>query len=168
MKRLFSTLILAVVISIGASAQIKVGFFSHDEALRSMPGYAIAQTSLRTLREQYDAEMHRAEEDFNEKFEDFLDHQKELAPAIRQKRQMELQLMMERNVSFREEMQRLMEQAEADAYKPLRDKISLVLFQIGQEKGLDFILNTDSNAWPYVSPETGIDLNEEIKAALQE
>ena len=168
MKRILSTLILAVVIAAGASAQVKVGFFSYEEAFHSIPGYAIAQTSLRTLREQYEAEMHRVEEDFNAKFEDFLDHQKELAPAIRQKRQMELQLMMERNVSFREEMERLMAEAEADAYKPLRDKISQVLFRIGQEKGLDFILNTDSNAWPYISPETGIDLNEEIKAALQE
>ena len=80
----------------------------------------MAQRSIDDLRQKYDAEMKRAEDEFNSKYEEFLDVQKDLVPAILRKRQAELQEMMQKNINFKNESQRLLKQAEADAFAPVR------------------------------------------------
>ena len=49
---------------------LKFAYLSYEEALRSMPGYKLAQQSLGDLRAQYEAEQKRVEQDFNMKYED--------------------------------------------------------------------------------------------------
>jgi outer membrane protein len=149
-----------------ASAQLKFGYFSYQAAFSSMPGYAIAKKNLSTLSGQYNDEMRRAEEEFNKKYEEFLDGQSELAPSILQKRQSELQELMNRNLAFKEEAQRLLKQAEEEAYAPLRQKLADTLKRIGKEQGYALILNTDNDACPYIDPEQGEDITPLIKASF--
>lgn len=135
-----------------AAAQLKIGYFSYDEVLRAMPQYAIAQANLKALRSQYDDEMEKGEKEFNEKYELFIEEQRAMAKVIREKRQSELQNMMERNVAFRKEAVRLLAQAEADAMAPLHERISEVVKAVGIERVYAMIVNTDSNACPFLSP----------------
>ncbi len=58
-----------------ASAQVKIGYFSYQEAFESMPEYALAQANLKDLKSKYDAETRRVEDEFNRKYEEFLDGQ---------------------------------------------------------------------------------------------
>ena len=83
--------------------QLRFGVLSFDEALKSMPEYAQVQKNLASLKAKYDAEMKRSEDEFNKKYEEFLEGQRDFAPSIFQKRQAELQDMMEKNIKFREE-----------------------------------------------------------------
>lgn len=139
-------------------ALLKIGYLSYDEALRAMPDYQLAQTSLQTLRAQYDAEMQNAEQEFNEKYETFLETQRTMADAIREKRQSELQSMMERNVAFKKEAVRLLAQAEQDAMAPLHGKLRAVLAAIAEERAYIMVVNTDSNACPYLNPTMAEDI----------
>lgn len=132
--------------------QMKIGYFSYNEVLRAMPEYAAVQNNLSKLRAQYENEMTSAEKEFNEKYELFLDTQQSMAKAIREKRQSELQSMMERNVAFKEEARRLLADAEEKAMKPLHDKIAKALYFIGNERAYILIVNTDSDACPYLNP----------------
>ncbi len=50
--------------------------------------------------------MKRATDEFNLKYEAFLDGLKDFAPAIRMKRQAELQELMEKNMAFKQEAAR--------------------------------------------------------------
>lgn len=165
MKKLF-LLILLGVLSLTANAQTRFGYFSFDNVLKSMPDYVMAQRSIDDLRQKYDAEMKRAEDEFNSKYEEFLDVQKDLVPAILRKRQAELQEMMQKNINFKNESQRLLKQAEADAFAPVKNKLYNALTKVGQAQGYAFILNTDGDACPYVNPEMGEDATELIKEAL--
>lgn len=165
MKKLF-LLIVLVVLSLTANAQTRFGYFSFDNVLKSMPDYVMAQRSIDDLRQKYDAEMKRAEDEFNSKYEEFLDVQKDLVPAILRKRQAELQEMMQKNINFKNESQRLLKQAEADAFAPVKNKLYNALTKVGQAQGYAFILNTDGDACPYVNPEMGEDATELIKEAL--
>jgi outer membrane protein len=165
MKKVLLTLPL-LLLPLLANAQAKFGYFSLQEALRSMPGYAIAQKNLSTLSAQYDDEMRLAEDEFNRKYEEFLDGQRELAPSILQKRQTELQQLMSRNIAFRAEAKRLLSQAEEEAYAPLRKQLTQLVQQIGHEQGYAFILNTDNDSLPYVDPEQGPPIMPLIKASL--
>lgn len=165
MKKLFLLIVLGVL-SLTANAQTRFGYFSFDNVLKSMPDYVMAQRSIDDLRQKYDAEMKRAEDEFNSKYEEFLDVQKDLVPAILLKRQAELQEMMQKNINFKNESQRLLKQAEADAFAPVKNKLYNALTKVGQAQGYAFILNTDGDACPYVNPEMGEDATELIKEAL--
>lgn len=86
--------LLFTLLPVMASAQIKFGYCSYDEAMKALPEYATVQNRLNTLESQYGTETKRAEREFNRKYEQFLEGINEFAPAIRQKRQVELQELM--------------------------------------------------------------------------
>jgi len=158
---------MAALLPFLADAQVKFGYFSYDDAFRSMPEYAIAQANLNDLRSKYDAETKRVEEEFNRKYEEFLEGQSDFAPTILQKRQTELQELLKKNVAFKAEASKLLQQAEVDAYAPLRDRLAKVLQTIGSREGYTFILNTDGDACPYIDPTMGEDVTEKVKEALR-
>ena len=151
---------------LSSSAQIRFGYFSYEEALRNSPDYSIMQRNMENLEAQYGAEAKRAEMEFNSKYEDFLAHQSEYALLIRQKRQSELQQIMENNMAFKAEANRLLEAARRDAEMPIRNKITEALRLIGQERGYAFILNTDNNAVPFIDPTMGEDISTLLKQIL--
>ena len=164
--RKFILSILFCALPLLASAQVKFGFLSYSQALQSMPDYALAKENLAKLEEQFETEMKRAEEEFNKKYEEFLEGQQEFAVSIRNKRQSELQELMQKNMAFKQESRRLLKNAEADAMKPLHEKLKAVLAKVRQQRGLAFILNTDGDALPYVDPAQGEDVTEVINSEL--
>ena len=166
MKKLFLFIIVALL-PLMASAQIRFGYFSHESVLKSMPEYKLAQQNIADLRQKYESEMKRAEQEFNAKYEDFLDSQRDLVPSILRKRQGELQDMMEKNVAFKKEAQRLLTQAEADALAPVKRKLGEAVKKVGAEHGYAFVINTDGDACPYVNPEMGEDATELIMAEIK-
>lgn len=165
-------LLIFTVISLSASAQttalvLKFGFLSYDAVLRSMPDYASVESSMAQLREQYVAEQKRVEDEFNKKYEDFLDGQRDFPQTILQKRQSELQELMNENITFKKESQRLLAEAEKEALAPLQARLADALAKVGNQRGLAFILNTDQNATPWMNPAMGEDVTEAVKAALR-
>ena len=60
------------------------------------------------------------------------------------------------------EADRLLKQAEADMYAPLKSKLAALLQRIGTERGYAFILNTDGDALPFVNPACGDDITAEV------
>ena len=72
-----------------------------------MDGYSIVRHNIDQLRNQYTAEAKRSEEDFNTKYEAFLDEQAGLASNIRKKRQAEIMDLMEKNIAFKKEAEKL-------------------------------------------------------------
>lgn len=160
-------LLAVLLLPLAASAQFKFGYLSYDEAIKSMPEHAVAQKNIASLKEQYDNEIKRAENEFNEKYKLFLEEQSTMAPAILRKRQSDLQDLLDKNVAFRKESDRLLRQAEDDIYSPLRARLKEILGKTAQERGYAFILNTDNNALPFVNPACGEDINAVVKEALE-
>ena len=171
MKKLFFFFVLSAL-SFTVSAQeiaqqqLKFGYFSMNEVIKTMPDYAIAQKNLSDLERKYEAETKRSEDEFNKKYEEFLDGQRDFAPSISQKRQAELQNMMDKNVAFKKESKRLLHQARTEAFAPLKAKLAAVLQRIGAERGYAFILNTDNDNVPYINSTKGEDVSALVKVAL--
>lgn len=141
-----------------AAAQLKIGLVSYSQALQAMPSYALTQQRLAELRAQYDKELKRVEDEFNRKYEEFLDGQKEFPKTILLKRQTELKELMERNVAFKANSQRELADAEVAAMKPLKEQLNGVLAEVAKEHGFVMILNTDADACPYIDPMMGVDV----------
>ena len=79
MKRIFLFLFVAIFAFAAEAQDFKFAYFSYDEALKSMPDYELAATNVNKLRNQYDNELKKAEDEFNAKYEDFLENQRTLA-----------------------------------------------------------------------------------------
>lgn len=164
MKRLL--LFLIAIIPIVASAQIQFGYLSYQQVLKEMPEYAQAMQELQTLKAKYDEEAARGEAEFQKKFVDFLQGQKDFPQSIMQKRQAELQTLMDNGVAFRVQVQGLIAQAEKDLVAEVQKKLNRVLLEVGVEYGYGYILNTDDNACPYINPVVGVDVTELVRQKL--
>jgi outer membrane protein len=151
----------------GQGASLRFGYLSYDSVIVSMSEYASMQQSMEQLRAQYAAEQQRIEDDFNKKYEEFLDGQAAFPKTILQKRQSELQEMMERNIAFKHQSQQLLAQAEAEQRQALLQLLGAALKTIGQERGYAFILNTDANATPWLNPAMGDDITDDVKLLLK-
>ena len=143
------------------------GYLSYDQALKSMPEYLIVQKKLADLTAQYEAETKRVEDEFNTKYEQFLEGQRDFPPTILQKRQSELEELMEKNIAFKEESRQLLATAEKESMAPLHEKLAAAIQQVGTSRGLAFILNTDQNAVPFINPSIGIDVTEAVLQLIE-
>ena len=170
MKRLVVTLITMCVF-LGSFAQenstFRFGYLSYEAALQAMPDYAKAQKKLTDLKAQYQAETKRVEDEFNRKYEEFLDGQHDFPKTILQKRQTELQELMEKNIAFKESGREELIQAEKDLLAPLKIRLIELLGKIGRERGYAFIYDTDTKALPFLNPAMGEDINQLVKNALK-
>ena len=146
---------------------MKFGFLSYDSVRQSMKEYAEMQQQVATMRSAYEAEMKRVENDFNKKYEEFLDGQKNFPTTILQKRQSELQEMLDKNIAFKNESLRILNETEAQLLESINLMVKICVQQVGQKHGYAFILNTDADALPWLNPEMGEDVTEEVKALLR-
>ena len=149
------------------AAALHYGYLSVDSVLHSLPDYTIAKHKLSDLKAKYDAEMKRVEDEFNTKYQFFLQDQQELAPSILQKRQAELQELMDKNVAFKAKARQLLQEAEEEAMSPIRDKVNTAIRLVGEKRGLAFVLNTDNNAAPFLNPTFGEDITSSVLQMAQ-
>lgn len=129
------------------------GYFSYTQVMKEMPEYAHAMASIDELKASYDKELERSEKDFSKKFAEYLEGQKTFPENIMLKRQKELQLLMDQSIQFKNEAKELLIKAENDLMQPIKERLAAAVQSVGYENKFAYILNTDSNAYPYVSDE---------------
>ena len=148
------------------SQLVQIGYLSYDSALAAMPDYALVQARQAELRQAYEAELKRVEEEFNQKYEAFLEGQRDFPRTILLKRQTELQQLMEKNLEFKRQGLQELEQHYEEALAPLRQKLDQAIATLARKRGLAIVVNTDSRACPFISPDMGVDLQEAVAAML--
>lgn len=165
MKKLLIIALLCLPMAL--HAQHQYAYFSQQDVYKSMTDYVEVQRSLTTLREQYAAEMKRAEDEFNTKYEAFLEGQRSFAPSIMRKRQAELRELMEKNIAFKQEAERLLKQAEADMMAPVNKRLHDALQRLGEDNGYALIINTDNAGAAWINPAAATDVTHTLKERLQ-
>ena len=150
-----------------SSGSIKFGYLSYQSAVKSMADYALVQQQLADLKAKYQAEAKRVEDEFNRKYEEFLEGQRDFPKSILQKRQTELQELMQKNIAFKNNSLEQLAKDETEAMAPLYAKLNETLAKICAEKGYAFIIDTDAKSVPVVNPLMCEDINEAVKNALQ-
>lgn len=181
MRKIVLSLLCAIA-AITAGAQVKagaesvadttaiepiVGYYSQQALLTAMPEYEAAEKSLQSLKAKYDAEAKRSADDFNAKYEDFVEGEKSFAPTIRMKRQQELEELIDKNIAFRNESRKLLDSARAEAMAPVELRLKGAVERVGRDHRLAFIINTDGGALPFANPEYCIDVTNLVREALR-
>ena len=172
MKKRILLSIFAIMALTTAAAQdvvsgFRFGYLSYEAALKAMPDYTQVQQKMDQMRQQFQAETLRVEDEFNLKYEEFLDGQRDFPKTILQKRQTELQELMERNIRFKEESKKELEQTEKLLLAPLKIRLIEQLGTIARERGYAFIVDTDQKALPYINPSMGEDITQIVQDALK-
>ncbi len=158
------------LLSFTAGAQMsqgRFGYLSYNAIFRSMPEFAVSQQKLADLKSKYDQEAQRSEAEFQRKFAEFLQGQKDFPENILLKRQHELQDLLVKSIRFKEESQSLLAQAEKDLQADMLYLLNEAIRAVGVENGYAYIINTDGNACPFINPAMADDVTNAVKEKLQ-
>ena len=170
MKRILLSIFTMIALTVSAQEVVsgfRFGYLSYAAALQAMPEYAIVQKKMADLRQQFQAETLRVEDEFNRKYEEFLEGQREFPKTILQKRQTELQELMERNIKFKENSQEELSNTEKNLMAPLKIRLIETIGKIGRDRGYAFIVDTDNQALPFINPTMGDDVTQFVQNALK-
>ena len=170
MKRLLLSIFTMIALTVSAQEVVsgfRFGYLSYVAALQAMPEYAVVQKKMADLRQQFQAETLRVEDEFNRKYEEFLEGQREFPKTILQKRQTELQELMERNIKFKENSQEELSNTEKSLMAPLKIRLIETIGKIGRDRGYAFIVDTDNQALPFINPAMGDDVTQFVQNALK-
>lgn len=148
------------------SRGIIIGRVSSAKILPLMPQYKSVRNNLLALKEQYEAEAKKSESDFQRKFEEFMKGQKEFPKTILEKRQNELQNMLEANATFRVKVQALLEEAEKAMMTDVRAELSDAISTVAQRKGVSLVVDIDGGSVPYIVPGLAMDLTKDVMQVL--
>lgn len=150
-----------------AEPSLSVAVFSYEKCWNAMFDVAKVKAEIEALREQYVTEMKRAEADFNDKYEDFLEQQSRLAASIRNKRQAELQRLLEENLAFKAKSQETLANTEAAKLEPLKDKLQQTIEKIAKEGNYNMVINRDNYTVPYIDNVRIVDITPAIIEKLK-
>lgn len=164
MRRNF--LLLLSLVAMTAMAQTKFGYVSYSEIVKALPEYKIVETDLDVLQGKYEAEIVRADREFNLKYTEFIEEQSQLPDNIRMKRHKELQELMDKSMAFKDEINRTMIEARREMMEPLYKKVDEALMQLCEQEGYDYIIDTDDRTYVAINRMRGKDVTTSIKKAL--
>ena len=169
MKRFL--LVIFACIALTAQAQdntqvLRFGYLSYEAALKAMPENAAVLMKMDSLRSAFQEELQRVENEFNRKYEDFLEGQKDFPRTILLKRQTELQEMLQKNIQFKQQSIDELKQTETLLMAPLRTRLNAAIATVAREQRLALVINTDANACPFIEPTMGVDVTEAVEQLL--
>ena len=152
-------LVLMLALPMGVFAQnLKFGHINAQEIVSAMPEFAKAQSDIEALDQ----------EEFNKKYQEFQQAiAKDSLPAnIAERRQKELQDMMQRQEQFQQEAQQQMQKAQADAMAPIYKKLDDAIKAVGAAEGVIYIFDLARTPVAYVNESQSINLTPKVKTQL--
>ena len=122
-KYLLLFLLSSVIAPLAINAQQGYfGYISFNKTVQLMPEYMEAQLKLEELQSEYREEVERSKREFDRQYTDFMINQDQLSSTIVAKRQKELQLLMDNNVEFRQNVNKALEEHRTELLNPLKQK----------------------------------------------
>ena len=162
-------LVMLLALPMGVFAQnLKFGHINAQEIITVMPEFTKAQNDIQTLEKQLTAELQRTQEEFNKKYQEFQQAiaKDSLPPNIAERRQKELQDMMQRQEQFQQDAQQQMAKAQNDAMAPIYHKLDNAIKAVGAAEGVIYIFDLARTSIPYVNESQSINLTSKVKANL--
>ena len=162
-------LVMLLALPMGVFAQnLKFGHINAQEIITVMPEFTKAQNDIQTLEKQLTAELQRTQEEFNKKYQEFQQAiaKDSLPPNIAERRQKELQDMMQRQEQFQQDAQQQMAKAQNDAMAPIYQKLDNAIKAVGAAAGVIYIFDLARTSIPYVNESQSINLTSKVKANL--
>lgn len=131
-----------------------------------MPEYAKAQTDIQTMSKQYEDEIKRASDEFNKKFAEYQQEQKNLPQNIQERRHKELQELSEKGMQFQQDAQQQLDKAYRDMMEPIYKKLEDAVKAVGKAGAYTYVFDLNRTDIPYIDETQSKDITNDIKTKL--
>ena len=158
-------LVLLLVAPMSMFAQ-KFAHFKSMDTIPVMPEYAKAQTDIQAIQKQYEDEIKRASDEFNKKYAEYQQEQKNLPQNIQERRQKELQELSEKGMQFQQDAQQQLQKSYADMMEPIYKKLEDAVKAIGANGGYMYVFDLNRTDIPYINESMSKDVTNDIKTKL--
>jgi outer membrane protein len=163
LKKIVLMLMLIAPMSVFAQ---KFGHIKTQEILTVMPEYTKAQTDIAAMEQQYRDEIKRAEEELSKKYAAYQQEQANLPKNIAERRQKELDDLMQKGMQFQQDAQQQLQQSWMEMIQPIAKKIDDAIKAVGQEGGYVYIFDLNSTNTQFVNETLSTDVTAAVKAKL--
>lgn len=162
-------LVIMLVIPMSVFAQtVKFGHTYSQEIIVLMPEYTKAISDLQALQQKFDDEMKRVNEEFTKKYQEFQQAISDgtLPANIQERRQKELQDMMEKSEQFQQEAYQQMQKSQQDLMAPIMKKVEDAIKAVGEEDNMVFVFDLSRTYIPFVNEKLSTDVTTKVKAKV--
>ena len=164
MKTLIICAICAICGFTTANAQSKFGHVNTQEIIQAMPEYSKAESEIKALQSQYEADLKSMQDELQKKGEAFDKEQATLPDNIKQRRQQELQDMYQKIQQSFQDNQQALQKASQEKMQAIQAKVLDAIKSVGQANGYVYIM--EDNSLPYISSTLSTDVTAQVKAKL--
>jgi outer membrane protein len=144
----------------------KFGYIDFNGTLKRMPDYIAAEVNLHNIQSEYQDELERSKREFERQYIEFMLEQDHLSASIVAKRQKELQLLMDNNAQFRDNVQMELESKREEMLLPLKKRLLEAVSEVCKEQNLDYVVDTGKGAYLYINQEKGVDISQLVYQRL--
>jgi len=155
---------ICAICGLTASAQAKFGHVNTQEIMQAMPEFTKAQSEIKALQDQYEADLKSMQDELQKKGEAFDKEQATLPDNIKQRRQQELQDMYTKIQQSYQDNQQALAKASQEKMQVIQTKVLDAIKAIGQAGGYVYIM--ENNSLPYISTTLSTDITAQVKAKL--
>ncbi len=155
---------ICAICGLTASAQAKFGHVNTQEIMQAMPEFTKAQSEIKALQDQYEADLKSMQDELQKKGEAFDKEQATLPDNIKQRRQQELQDMYTKIQQSYQDNQQALAKASQEKMQVIQTKVLDAIKAIGQAGGYVYIM--ENNSLPYISTTLSTDVTAQVKAKL--
>ena len=131
-----------------------------------MPDYIAAEVNLHNIQSEYQDELERSKREFERQYIEFMLEQDHLSASIVAKRQKELQLLMDNNAQFRDNVQMELESKREEMLLPLKKRLLEAVSEVCKEQNLDYVVDTGKGTYLYINQEKGVDISQMVYQRL--
>ncbi|MDR3119333.1 MAG: OmpH family outer membrane protein [Mediterranea sp.] len=167
LKKIALVIMLVIPMSVFAQS-VKFGQVHSQEIIVLMPEYTKAISDIQALEKKYQDEMARVNEEFTKKYQEFQQAVAEgsLPTNIQERRQKELQDMMEKSEQFQQEAYQQLQKTQQELMAPIMKKIDDAVKAVGAEDNMVVIFDLSRTSIPYVSESLVTDVTAKVKTRV--
>lgn len=143
-----------MVTALSVSAQqkpVKLGHIESDKLIAAMPEMAEARKKLEAKQSEIEKESQNLREQYQTKIDDYAKNVSTYSDIIRTSKEQEIQDLAQRIQKFEEIAMNEFKKTQEDLLRPIMDKATNAIKEVGKEYGFTYIFNLNSGAVVFVA-----------------
>lgn len=141
MKKYITTLVFSVILTVAASAQVKIGYMNPNQVLSQLDEVAAIETQIDELATQRDEMLAKKATELQQDYLAYEEGKSVMAASAREQKEQEL---VDRDSQLQEEQQTYINeirQRRAQLLQPIMERLDNAIQAVAKEQGLDLVLN---------------------------
>lgn len=160
-------LVVALLITTSATSFAqKFGYINTAEVFTLMPEKDSADIKVQALQQELMEQLEAMEVELNKKYDEFQKNQATYSDAVKELKTQEFADMQQRYQSLQQTARTQLEQAQAELYNPLIEKIQQAIEKVSKSNGYTMVFNLAAESLAYYDKAAMADLMPLIKKEL--